>query len=211
MTLVRNVLPVARDLLDRYGIHAPLVIERKVRESLDGADREGAAFWSDVQKMVAVLRPGRRSSSACSEASQRAFDAAPHAYLMLSPELTIVGANDAYLAATMTRRQDLLGRPLFDAFPDNPGRPEADGVRNLAASLARVLDTGRRDPMDWQRYDIRGPDGVFLERWWQPLNTPVFGEDGRLVLILHHVLDVTAIVEASTQAALRPAPRGRPG
>jgi hypothetical protein len=55
-----------------------------------------------------------------------------------------------------------------------------------------VLDNARSDPMEHQRYDIRRPNGVFEERWWEPLNIPVFDDEGRLSLILHHVVDVTA-------------------
>lgn len=61
------------------------------------------------------------------------FQAAPGLYLVLKPDLTIVGASDAYLSATMTERAAILGRALFEIFPDNPNDPAADGVRNLKA------------------------------------------------------------------------------
>jgi hypothetical protein len=82
---------------------------------------------------------------------------------------------DAYLAATMTARADVLGRGLFEAFPDNPDDPAADGVRNLRTSLLRVLASCRADRMGIQKYDIRMPQsegGGFEERYWSPLNTP---------------------------------------
>ena len=59
------------------------------------------------------------------------FEAAPGLYLILSTDFTIVGASDAYLAATMTRREEIVGRELFDVFPDNPDDPGATGTRNL--------------------------------------------------------------------------------
>ena len=48
-----------------------------------------------------------------------------------------------------------------------------------------------------QRYDIRDPHGQFIERHWQPINSPVHDSDGLLVYILHHVEDVTAEVLSS--------------
>lgn len=39
----------------------------------------------------------------------------------------------------MTRREDVIGRPLFEVFPDNPTDPAATGVRNLRALTARRL------------------------------------------------------------------------
>ena len=70
---------------------------------------------------------------------QAIFDATPGNYLLLSPDLTIIGVNECYLAATMTNREQIVGRGLFDIVPDNPDDPAADGVRNLRASLLRVL------------------------------------------------------------------------
>ena len=87
------------------------------------------------------------------------LEAAPGLYLILDPgpDLIIVAASDAYLGATMTRRDDIVGRRLFDVFPDNPADPAASGTRNLAASLARARETGAADKMPIQKYDIRRP------------------------------------------------------
>src|SRR5204862_209309 len=62
------------------------------------------------------------------------FESAPGAYLVLTPELVVVAVSDAYLRATLTAREQLVGRRLFDVFPDNPADPAATGVRNLRAS-----------------------------------------------------------------------------
>jgi PAS domain S-box-containing protein len=125
------------------------------------------------------------------------FQSAPGCYLVLRPDLTIVAVSDAYLCATMTKRDEILDRRLFDVFPDNPSDPEATGVANLCASLGRVLDHCRTDRMPVQKYDIRRPEsegGGFEERHWSPVNSPVIGENGNVAYIIHHVEDVTDIV-----------------
>ncbi len=119
------------------------------------------------------------------------FEEAPGLFLVLDPELVIRGASNAYLAATMTERDAIVGRPLFEVFPDNPDDQNADGVSNLAASLERVKRLGKPDAMALQKYDIRRPDGSFEERYWSPLNAPVFEPDGELAYIIHRVEDVT--------------------
>ena len=127
------------------------------------------------------------------------FEHAPDAYLLLAtdaPRFTIVAANDARLRATLTRREDVIGRPLFEVFPDNPADPAATGVRNLRASLYEVLRTGKPHHMALQKYDIRRPDGTFEERYWDPLNSPVFDGDD-LIYIIHRVEDVTQDVLAA--------------
>jgi serine phosphatase RsbU (regulator of sigma subunit) len=130
------------------------------------------------------------------------FAATPSPYLVLGPDLVIVDVNRAYLAATGRTREDLLGRHIFAAFPDNPADPEADGVRNLGASLHRVLATRRPDTMALQKYDIpvMGRPGGFEERWWSPVNTPVVGPDGQVAYIIHRVEDVTSFVKAHRAA-----------
>ncbi|MGW5328399.1 PP2C family protein-serine/threonine phosphatase [Streptomyces sp. NPDC004014] len=126
------------------------------------------------------------------------FAATPSPYLVLDPDLVIVDVNRAYLEATGRTRDDLVGQHVFQAFPDNPDDPEADGTRNLGASLHRVLSTREQDTMALQKYDIpvvRRP-GEFEERWWSPVNTPVLGPDGQVAWIIHRVEDVTAFVKA---------------
>jgi signal transduction histidine kinase len=129
------------------------------------------------------------------------FEYLPGPYLVLTPELKIVTANAAYLKATMTRREDLRGRDLFDAFPDNPADLAATGTSNLRASLDRVRQNLSADTMAIQKYDVRGPDGAFVERYWSPINSPVLGADGRIEYILHRVEDVTEFVLKRAEAA----------
>ncbi|MFE6740425.1 PP2C family protein-serine/threonine phosphatase [Streptomyces tubercidicus] len=132
------------------------------------------------------------------------FAATPSACLVLDPELIIVDVNQAYLHATGRTRDELLGQYVFDAFPDNPADPDAEGVQNLHPSLRRVLSTGEPDTMAVQRYDIPVPDrpGVFEERWWSTINTPVPGTDGGVAWIIHRVEDVTAFVHSRRARAV---------
>lgn len=124
----------------------------------------------------------------------RLLEAAPGAYLVLDPSLRIVAVTEAYLRATLTVRERIVGRELFDVFPDNPNDPEASGTRNLRASLETVLRTGEPHAMQVQKYDIRRPDSEeFEERYWKPLNTPVV-IDGEVAYIIHSAEDVTSLV-----------------
>jgi PAS domain S-box-containing protein len=131
------------------------------------------------------------------------FESAPGLYLVLRPKapFEIVAVSAAYLRATMTAREAVVGRRLFDVFPDNPADPDATGVRNLAASLERVVQTRSPDAMAVQKYDIRRPEqdgGGFEERWWSPVNSPVLGPNGELAYIIHRVEDVTEYIRLKT-------------
>ena len=120
--------------------------------------------------------------------------------LLLSPDLTIVEASDAYLRATLTFRDEIRGEGMFKVFPDNPNEELPDGVHNLGSSLARVCKTGEPDVMAVQRYDVRdhvSRDGAWIEKYWAPANSPILHPGSReIAFIVHEVQDVSAIVRA---------------
>lgn len=127
------------------------------------------------------------------------FEASPDVLLVLRPDaprFTIVALTRARMAATHSGPEQ-VGRGLFEVFPDNPDDPTADGTRKLRASLERVLATRAPDTMAVQKYDIRGPDGSFVVRYWSPVNIPVLSAGGEIVYILHRVEDVTELVQAT--------------
>jgi PAS domain S-box-containing protein len=130
------------------------------------------------------------------------FESTAGAYLVLMPknddDYEIAAVSDAYLRA-MSSGRHIIGLKLFEVFPDIPDDPSADGVRNLRASLERVEANRCADAMKVQRYPIRLPpeaDGGWEERYWSPMNSPVFGPNGELIFIIHRVEDVTPFMRA---------------
>ena len=121
----------------------------------------------------------------------------PIAVVLLTPEFEMADVNLAYLQVTGRTREELLGRNIFDAFPDNPSDPDANGVRELSASLARVLVTSKPDALSMQRYDaeVPGCPGVYAQRYWCPVNAPVFEADGRIALIAECVEEISDKVQ----------------
>lgn len=122
------------------------------------------------------------------------FESTPGLFLVLLPDLTIVTASDAYLEASMTVREEIAGRNIFEVFPDNPGDANANGVANLKESLYAVLKNKAPHTMPVQKYDIRRPDGTFEERSWRPFNKPVLNAKGDVAYIIHRVEDVTELL-----------------
>ncbi|WP_442591834.1 PAS domain-containing sensor histidine kinase [Pedobacter sp. AW31-3R] len=133
----------------------------------------------------------------------RALETAPSMFLVLSPDLYILTASDLYLEATKTERELIIGRYIFDAFPENPELPDADGVKNISASLQEVLRTKKRHVMNFQRYDV--PDvsapGKFMTRYWDPSHTPVLDDEGEISYIVQLATNVTDQVLLGNQLA----------
>ncbi|MEO6526468.1 MAG: ATP-binding protein [Gemmatimonadaceae bacterium] len=156
--------------------------------------------------------PGRRPAPAFATRVpdfEAFFEALPAPCIVFSadaPRFTIVAVNEAYLAATNSVRhgaRGLLGRPLFQTFPDPLFDPLASETANLRISLHRVLQSRTADRMAAQRYESRQTaDGRVEERIWCPINAPVLGDDGEVAFIVHHVEDVTSRLTALAASAL---------
>ncbi|WP_369154839.1 PP2C family protein-serine/threonine phosphatase [Streptomyces sp. R02] len=126
------------------------------------------------------------------------YQALPGMVALLTPDLVFAAVNEAYVRGTGRPRESLIGRYVFDVFPESVNAPDAKNSHHLRASLLRVLATGERDTMPLQRYDIESPErsGDWQEHYWSPVNCPVLGPDGRVRLILHRVEEVTEFVRA---------------
>ena len=135
------------------------------------------------------------------------FEALPAPCIVFAaddPRYTIVAVNEAYLAATRSVRygaRGLLGRPLFQTFPDPLYDPMATETANLRISLHRVKRSRAADRMAVQRYERRSADGRVEERLWSPVNAPVLDDDGDVAFIVHHVEDVTGRLDVHVAGA----------
>jgi signal transduction histidine kinase len=132
------------------------------------------------------------------------FESAPVLYLVLNPQLKIVAASNDFLRATMTTRESILGREIFEVFPANPQDPSASEVlRNLNQSLSKVLRDRVPDVMPIVKYDLRrlkADGGGFEERYWSPINSPVLGKDRQILYIISRIEDVTEFVRPQKSA-----------
>jgi PAS domain S-box-containing protein len=122
---------------------------------------------------------------------------APIGAYILSPSADpiILDVNNAFLRNVDYTREQLVGQLLFRALPADPNDPFDTGVEALRASLARAIETGQPQSMPTQRYPIRSvnADGteVFVERFWNAVNTPIYDESGALLCIYHVTIEVT--------------------
>ncbi|QYX81712.1 PP2C family protein-serine/threonine phosphatase [Streptomyces akebiae] len=130
------------------------------------------------------------------------FRALPGMVALLTPDLVYADANDDFLRLAGRSREQLLGRYIFDVFPENPNEPAAAGMRETEASMLRTVATGERDTMALLRYDIEDPQrpGLWQEHYWSPVNAPVLGPDGKVDLIVHRVEEVTELIRARGDA-----------
>ncbi|TKB95981.1 PAS domain S-box protein [Pedobacter cryophilus] len=111
------------------------------------------------------------------------------------PIFTIVAVNIAYLKVTEKLEEDLIGKGIFEAFPENPNQADADGIKNLTQSLKNVIKTKLPDKLDLQRYDIeiKGTNN-YEERYCESENIPVLTKNGDIEFIIHTITNVTELI-----------------
>ena len=115
----------------------------------------------------------------------------PDTVVLLSPELNILDATDEYLRVTKRTRDELMGKNFLEMFPDNPDQPESRNEHLLRASLMRVIETKQCDKLDLLRYDIPVSEGVYEERYWEAIHSPVINDTGEVGFIIQKTSDVT--------------------
>lgn len=131
---------------------------------------------------------------------KKIFESGPALYMILSPSFEILETSDAYNKATLTKRDQVVGKHLFNVFPDNPDDKEATGTSNLRDSLERVLKTKVMDTMAIQKYDVPRPDGSgFDVKYWSCFNTPVLDDHGQVEFIIHRAEEVTGFITQKEQ------------
>ncbi|MEW6176252.1 MAG: ATP-binding protein [Pseudomonadota bacterium] len=128
---------------------------------------------------------------------QAIIDGLPGIYLIVAADAqyTMVASSDERLRVTMTRREDVIDKPLFEVFSDQQPDDPNSGAATLRRSLQQVIATGQTQRLTQVRYAIRRPDssgGGLEERFWNAVNAPVKDAEGQVRYIIHRVEDVTA-------------------
>jgi PAS domain S-box-containing protein len=133
---------------------------------------------------------------------EAAFKNMPGAVALLSPELVILDVSNGYLDAAGRGPEELIGRNILEAFPENPRDPDDTGPRDLRASLEAVLTSGEPDFLNPVRYDVEDPShrGEFEQRYWAVANMPVSAADGQVCMIIHMAQEVTPVVRMARAA-----------
>lgn len=131
---------------------------------------------------------------------EQLFSALPSPHMVLDRDLNFVAVNEAYEAATMSTRDTLVGRNVFDVFPN-----EGEAGQRLRQSIHEVLRTGRPDTIAYIEYDIPRPaeaGGGLERRYWTAVHSPLRDAGGDVIYVLQNTVDITELVRLRAAASL---------
>ena len=120
------------------------------------------------------------------------FEEAHGSILVLNPSFTILAISDAFIEATYTKREDLVGKNFFDVFQDTKN---TTAVAETKASLEYVLKNKKPHVIPMLRMEIKNLAGVLEEKYWNPINKPILTKDNQVQYIVHIVKDLTEFVK----------------
>jgi len=113
-----------------------------------------------------------------------------------SPCFTVVEATDICLQVSYLKRSEVIGKSLWEVFPETMETENEKGRENVAKSLDRAISTKAPVDMAVQFYPIPHPDGKFEIKHWSMLNIPVLSPTGEVELLINRAIDVTELVLA---------------
>jgi PAS domain S-box-containing protein len=118
----------------------------------------------------------------------------PASIMVLDRDLRFVMASDLYLKTVGLQLQDLLGRHVFEAFPEDEARrtPLEQSMRRALAGEANAierLEYAIPDPADRSR---------MTQAWWRCRHNPLFNADGSVGHVVQITENVTDLVRAET-------------
>jgi PAS domain S-box-containing protein len=114
------------------------------------------------------------------------------------PLYTIIDVNNAYLGATNSTREALIGTSVFGAFPANPTDEESKNIERTIFSFDEAIRKKKPHTMSNYRYDIPIPGtNKFEERWWTTTNTPVMDDDDNVLYLIHSPINVTELYKVT--------------
>jgi len=108
------------------------------------------------------------------------------------PDYTVADVNQAFLTATKSIRENLIGKPVFEVFAANPDG-SGDGVYDkIRSAFDTVVKTQRAVELPAHRFDTIDPDtGRYREIYWVSKIVPILNSEGIPTHILHSPIDVS--------------------
>ncbi len=132
------------------------------------------------------------------------FRATPAASVILlpdSPDFKIVEVNDNFLSVSRARREDILGKPLFDTFPVAPLESNILFREMIRSSFDELVRTKNAQKLPIQRYDIKNEtQTAYLARYWRAESSPVLNDQGEVAYIIYSSSDVTDKIISETHS-----------
>lgn len=108
-------------------------------------------------------------------------------------DLTLLWRNAEHSRMSSSVGRDVLGLPMFVAFPPSGEGDASAAVQEITGVVNRIRQTGVSEKVGPVRFDLQDSDASYREHHWQMHFAPIT-QDGKLVAIMQSASDVTESV-----------------
>lgn len=110
-----------------------------------------------------------------------------------APHFTILAVSDCFVQVSLKTREELLGKSLFDIFPDNLESPA--GRHSALNAFMEVIEKKEKVDLPIYKYDIFSYKTSKMEPlYWSNSNQPVFDGAGEVAYIVNTTTSITSEV-----------------
>ena len=135
------------------------------------------------------------------------FHFSPAASIILqtyTPDFRVAEVNEAFLQATNTKRDELIGKSIFDVLTPEKGDDISDNRKILEASLNEVMLRKRPHKIPLQRYKVFSTENKENDdHFWSCDTYPLINDDGIVEYIVHTIVEINdLLVSGKSENAL---------
>lgn len=129
------------------------------------------------------------------EALFQSFGTAYIVFDIDDPSFTVIAENQAHADIAMVNKENVIGKPVLESFPDTSEDYITKGESRLLESIRKVIATGKPDMMPVLKYDLKDENGVLTDKVWEVSHHPIF--EGRTVkAVFQQTKDITETIAA---------------
>lgn len=101
----------------------------------------------------------------------------------------IIDENAVHEAIALTKREEIIGRPFLEAFPDSSDSYKRTGKSAPIESIKKIVRTKRPDSLGKFKWPVRDEQGNMVEKFWRSTQYPLFDESGSKVVAVYQLTE----------------------
>ena len=101
----------------------------------------------------------------------------------------IIDENAAHEAVALTKREEIIGKPFLEVFPDSSDEFKQTGKSAPIESIKRIVRTGKPDSLGKFKWPVRDESGAMVEKYWRSTQYPIFDESGKTVVAVYQLTE----------------------
>src|SRR6478672_1935385 len=115
----------------------------------------------------------------------------PIAFLMYESvePYRIIDENASHEKVALTKRDEVIGKPFLEVFPDTSEEFKRTGKSAPIESIKKIVRTKQPDSLGEFKWDVKSEDGQVVKKYWRSTQYPVFDKDNKTVVAVYQLTE----------------------